>query len=173
MHIIFLNFSYVIWKTNSLYSCSTWGRKVICCIFLNIILQVNFFSFLFSFLTDFFFLICWFSSWFLRHWSEPDRRRSLRLPPSTPEHEEDDDEGSLAAASLGERAEARARGGRSQRPLLRLCGRQSILLTCDWPELQTAARSSRSSCLMEARRVFITYRETNDVSLTLFSSEKE
>ncbi|XP_034461096.1 PI-PLC X domain-containing protein 1-like isoform X3 [Hippoglossus hippoglossus] len=80
------------------------------------------------------------TSWFLRQRPEPDRRRPVRPPPSPPDHEEDDDEGPHVAAELGERAAAGARGRRGQHRLLRLCGRQSVLLARDRPELQAASR---------------------------------
>ncbi|XP_076580109.1 PI-PLC X domain-containing protein 1-like isoform X2 [Chaetodon auriga] len=83
-----------------------------------------------------------------------------------PEHEEDDDEGSLAAAALGERAAAGPPGERGQRPLLRLCGRQSVLLACDWLELQTAghirpgASSSDVTGCYQSKRAGIQLGET-------------
>ncbi|KAM8902960.1 PI-PLC X domain-containing protein 1-like isoform 1-T1 [Spinachia spinachia] len=60
-----------------------------------------------------------------------------------PGHEEDDGEGSAAAAALGQRAAAGPRGGRGQHPLLRLRGAESLLLARDRTELQTARRSGR------------------------------
>ena len=105
---------------------------------------------------------CLFSSWFLRHRSEPDRRRSLRPPPSLPEHEEDDDEGSLAAAPLGEQAAAGRRGHRGQYRLLRLRGGQSVLLTCDRLELQTAR------CCLHGDANVIQHGETHLWSLFIF-----
>ncbi|XP_078100242.1 PI-PLC X domain-containing protein 1-like isoform X4 [Sander vitreus] len=86
--------------------------------------------------------------WFLRQRSEPDRRRCVRPPPSPAGHEEDDDKGSIPSAPLGGRAAAGTAGGRGQHSLLRLCGRQSILLARDWPQLQTAGGDA--SCLQDA-----------------------
>lgn len=85
---------------------------------------------------EFFFFT--FHSCFLRLWPEPDGECGVRPASSPPEHEDHDEAGSLTTAQLGEQTEARESGGRTQRPLLRLCGWKPILLTCDWAKLQTA-----------------------------------
>lgn len=89
-----------------------------------------------------------FHSCFLRLWPEPDWECGVRPASSPPEHEDHDEAGSLATAQLGEQTEARESGGRTQRPLLWLCGCKPILLTCDWAKLQTA-RSCRGWCERE------------------------
>lgn len=85
------------------------------------------------------------TSCFLRLRPEPDGERRLRPASSAPEHEDHDHQGALAAPGLGQPAEARGSGGRSQRAVLRLCGWKQLLLAGDWPERQTAA-SCRGGC---------------------------
>lgn len=85
------------------------------------------------------FFFCSFNSCFLRLRPEPDGERRLRPAPPAPEHEEPDEQGAVAAAGLGRRAEARRSAVRGQRAVLRLRGRKQLLLAGGRPEPQTAA----------------------------------
>lgn len=62
----------------------------------------------------------------------------MRPASSVPDHEDHDDEGSPAAAHLGQQTEAWGPGGRSQRAVLRLRGWSRLLLVGDRSEPQTA-----------------------------------